>query len=86
MSFLNSFNKNKIREDKVTFETVTGLFLYFLLATYYYVRKNTNYKIIFGLVFLYLMKDLYGYFSKSKVESIDGLEVPPGGDNYNLTI
>ena len=79
-------NKNKIREDKVTLQTVTSLFVYFLLALFYYIRKNTNYKFILGIMVLILIKDLYKYFSNSNKDSIDGMDVPNGESNYNLTI
>jgi len=79
-------NKNKINEDKVSIQTVVSLLIYFFVALFYYVRKNTNYKIILGIVFLIFARDFYKYLQKPNRDSIDGMDVPNGESNYNLTI
>ena len=86
MSFLNNFkiNSNKITEEKTNIETVISLFFYFLIALSYYIKKNFKNNYVIGLVLVsYIM---YRYFSSRGNDSIEGMEVPSIGDNYDLSL
>lgn len=85
MSFLNNFklNSSKITEEKTNIETVVSLFFYFLLALSYYIKKNFKNNYFIALVIVSYL--LYWYLSK-RSESIDGMEVPAIGENYDLSL
>jgi hypothetical protein len=91
MSFLKKNNRGKKKNNAITLETpeITDSFLYFLIGTFYYMKKGVGSvpgMLLLSAIFLYIFFRRFLKNNDNETETIGGMEVPKLKDNYDLSL